>query len=179
MKETAEIITDMSCREAPATVYAKQGDCGTRYVRVSFRSGDKPFEMSGAESTEIRVLKPDGKITINPGVIDEDGAVYPLSDQSLNVGGEGRAEFMLYGKGGDLISTIPARLIIIPASAGDMAVESTDEFADLRDDYEDLNERVGQIEERISAMVTDPVLICKITNKASGAFAAEVKKEEL
>lgn len=143
MKETAEITADMSCREAPSTIYAKQGDCDTRFVRVQFRSGGRAFDMSKAESTEIRVLKPDGKITINPGVIEDGGAVYPLTDQSLNVSGEGRAEFMLYGSGGELISTVPARLVIIAAPAGDEAAVSTNEFAALRDKLGSLETRLG------------------------------------
>lgn len=143
MKETVEITADMSCREAPSIIYAKQGDYNTRFVRVQFRSGGRAFDLSEAESTEIRVLKPDGKITINPGVIEDGGAVYPLTDQSLNVSGEGRAEFMLYGIGGELISTVPARLIIIAAPAGDEAAVSTNEFAVLRDRIDSLDTRLG------------------------------------
>lgn len=185
MKETAEITADMSCREAPATIYAKQGDYDTRFVRVHFRSGGRAFDMSDASSTEIRVLKPDGKITINRGVLEEDSAVYPLSQQSINVSGEGRAEFMLYDKKGYLISTVPSRLVIIAAPSGDMAAESTDEFAGMRDDladikdgFDDLNERMDSLEGRVNGMVSGSAFTSKFFYRAEGEFFAKVEKEE-
>ncbi|MBP3271652.1 MAG: BppU family phage baseplate upper protein [Ruminococcus sp.] len=133
MEHTAKICADISCREAPPVIYSKQGDEGTRFVRVRFLDGGGRFDLSDAVETEIRVLKPDGKITITPGLFIGDEAVYPLTDQSLNVSGEGRAEFMLYSENGELISTVPARLMIAASPAGDEAAVSTNEFRALRE----------------------------------------------
>ena len=144
MEHTAVINADLSCRSVPADICTKQGDSG-RYVRVRFRSGGKAFDLTDAASTEIRVKKPDGTITITPGVLETGGAVYPLTAQSLNTAGEGRAEFMLYDGNGTLISTVPARLIIAASPAGDEAAASTNDFGQYRT-------RLTAIEGRLSSL---------------------------
>ncbi len=151
MNETAAITADLSCRSVPPDICAKQGDTG-RYVRVRFRDGAKPADLTDLDSTEIRVRKPDGTITIAPGSVDTDGAVYPLSAQSLDTAGEGRAEFMLYDTGGVLISTVPARLVIIPSPAGDEAVASTNDFGEYQTRLEEVEDRLGDLSfERLTA----------------------------
>ena len=125
----SEFSAELSCGSAPVRIFAKQGDEDSRFLRVRFLFGGKAFDLSGAEHTEIRVQKPDGTVTVNDGVIGEDGtALYPLSPQSLTAAGEGSADLILYGSGGEVISCVPARLIITPAPVGDEAVAPISEY---------------------------------------------------
>ena len=134
MKETFEIAADLACREKPPAVYAKQGDADSREVRVRFLFGERGFDITKAESSEMRVLRPDGALSIAEGRHDpeDNSAVYTITAQMLNVGGEGRIEFVLYGADNEIISTAPARLIIIPNAVGDPAAVSTNEYLEFK-----------------------------------------------
>lgn len=135
MKGTTEITAELSGGGAPQLIFAKQGDAKSRFLRVKFLYGGKAFPLDNVSRTEIRVKKPDGRLTVNDGSAEygEDGAVsgfvYPLSAQSLTAAGEGAADFILFGKNNEVISTVAARLMISEAPAGDKAVESLSEYA--------------------------------------------------
>ena len=143
MKETFEITADLSCREKPPAVYAKQGDADSREVRVRFLFGEREFDITKAESSEMRVLRPDGAISIAEGRHDaeDNSALYTITAQMLNVSGEGRIEFVLYGADNELISTAPARLIIIPNAVGDPAAVSTNEYLEFKRLIEEFTSR--------------------------------------
>ena len=134
MKETFDIIADLACREKPPAVYAKQGDADSREVRVSFVFGEKPFDIRTAVTSEMRVLRPDGTLSIAEGTSDTDtnSITFMLTDQMLNAGGEGRIEFVLYGADDEVISSAPARLVIIPRGVGDPAAVSTNEYLEFK-----------------------------------------------
>lgn len=129
MNGITELTAELSCGNAPALIFAKQGDEDSRSVRVRFLFGGKAFPISDVTHTEIRVQKPDGTVTVNDGTVGQDGtALYPLSPQSLTAAGEGKADFLLFGSDDELISTVPARLVITPAPVGDEALESISEY---------------------------------------------------
>jgi hypothetical protein len=127
--QTTEIALDLSCRGEPVRIYAKQGDIDSRRIRACFYSGGRIFSLDDVGHSEIRVKKPDGTITVNGGESDGSGIVFPLTDQSINVSGEGSVDFLLYGNGGELISAVPAKITIIESPVGSDAIESTDEYA--------------------------------------------------
>ncbi len=129
MNGITELTAELSCGNAPALLFAKQGDEDSRFVRVRFLFAGKPFSAAAAAHTEIRVQKPDGTVTVNDGTVEQGGtALYPLSAQSLTAAGEGKADFLLFGADEELISTVPARLIITPMPVGDEALESVSEY---------------------------------------------------
>lgn len=143
MNGTTELTAELSCGSAPALIFAKQGDEDSRYVSVRFLFAGKDFPLGEAAHTEIRIQKPDGTVTVNDGSIGEDGtAVYPLSPQSLTAAGEGKADFLLFGENDELISTVPARLVITPAPVGDEAIESISEYRAFVRDITDIKSAI-------------------------------------
>lgn len=151
LKETTEIVLDLSCRHAPLRLYAKQGDIGSRFISARFCFGGRDFDLSQVQRSEIRVKKPDDTITVNEGVISENRVEYPLTDQSLTVSGEGQADFLLYGSGDKVISCIPAQLTIAEMPVGDESVVSLNEYTAFREEFDGLSESVEGLDSRVSA----------------------------
>lgn len=155
MKGTIKINADLSCRHAPERVYAKQGDINSRFIRADFFFGGYAFDMSAVSRSEIRVRKPDGKITVNDGVLTETGAIFPLTDQSLSVAGKGSIDLMLYGNDGSMISCVPAELIIISVFTGDSAIASTNEFKAFREQTEAFMRQINEFNEDYTQKLSD------------------------
>lgn len=151
MKETTEIVLDLSCRHAPVRLYAKQGDIGSRFISARFCFGGRDFDLSQVQRSEIRVKKPDGTVTVNAGAISDDRVEYPLTDQSLTVSGEGQADFLLYGSGGEVISCIPARLTIAEMPVGDESAVSLNEYTAFREEFDEFSGSVTGLDSRVSA----------------------------
>lgn len=143
MEGTTKYTVDLSCRQAPLDIWAKQGDAASRFLSIDYVYCGEPFDLSGAARTEIRVQKPDGCITVNAGVLSGSGAVYPLSYQSLTVAGDGSVDLILYGSSSEVISCVPARLHIIGAAVGDDAVISTNEYLAFSDSFAELTKTVS------------------------------------
>ncbi|MCD7742232.1 MAG: hypothetical protein LUI06_08515 [Ruminococcus sp.] len=136
MVVTTQISTDLSCTHAPSTIYAKQGDCDSRFVEVSYFVQNESLDLEDVYRSEIRVKKPDGTITVNEGSLGESSVTYPLTDQSLTQSGNASVDFLLYGSSGEVISSVPANLVIIAAAVGDEAVISTDEYQAFVSEFE-------------------------------------------
>ena len=141
MRETIEITADISCRHAPPHIFSKQGDIDARFIRVRFFScGSDGEELVGqAVRSEIRVKKPDGKLTVNGGEKDGGCFVFPLTEQSLNVSGEAQIDFVLYGENGETLSCVPANLTIIARPVGDEDIVSTNEYTAFCEQVDDLD----------------------------------------
>lgn len=132
MYQISTIYADLSCREKPPVIYAKQWD-DSRRVRVYFFSNGEKFDMESVRKTELHVLKPDGKMIVRTGRALSKYCDYDLDDQVLSTDGEGLAEFVLFGYEGEILSTVPAKLVIFPQAFGDEAAVSTNEFRAVTD----------------------------------------------
>lgn len=129
MKGISDFTAELSCGTAPQVIFAKQGDEDTRFIRVRFLFGGRDFPTDDVSHSEIRVKKPDGKITVEDGVKETDGSItFPLSAQSLTAAGEGALDLILYDASGKVISTVPARLMVTAAPVGDEAMDSISEY---------------------------------------------------
>lgn len=110
------------------TVFAKQGDYHSRFVRVTMYEKDVKIVPEAGASANIRALKPDGTGIFNPCVINEDGTITAeLTDQMLAVEGTVTGDIMLIGAENEILSAASFQVRVAPIPAGEV-IESSNEF---------------------------------------------------
>lgn len=154
MNGTIKINADLSCRHAPERIFAKQGDIDSRFIEVSFFFGGEPFDLAQVTKSEIRVRKPDSTMTVSDGVKGSKSIIFPLTAQSLNVSGNASADFLLYGGSGEVISSIPAKLMIIGDYNEDEPVVSPSEYQSLLDEIRSLAAQLNSFKTQSSNQFT-------------------------
>lgn len=121
-------------RQLPmAIVTVKQGDTG-RSVMITVESQYETYDIDTADA-RIYIKKPDGTEIYNTAINNGDGTfIVALTNQALAVRGDAYAELQLTSteNPAEWISTPVFILRVLPSYIDDTAIESSNEFSDLR-----------------------------------------------
>ena len=131
-----KLITDINLELTGETkrfeVQAKQGDKGTRFVRVSLRNNGQEFEIPSGSTVIANIQKPDRKFCFNECTLEENKVLVQLTNQALAVAGTAECDIEIRDSGGNLILSSQAFTIEIEKSMRDeSAIESSNEFTAL------------------------------------------------
>ena len=147
MRLTTEIKLDLARNSSPPTVWAKQNDSNTRYIRAKLLENGADFPVETEVTARIRVLKPDNTAIYNYATIDRpaSGGTYvdaELTSQVLAVAGVAIAEIGLY-YGQQILTTFTFYLRVERSAVSDEQIESTNEFTVLEQAIQNANNAVG------------------------------------
>lgn len=130
MQTTTQIKLDVASNMSPPTVYAKQLDKSTRYVKATILQNGVPYTIPEGATARIRILKPDGTAVYNTATVSNNAVTAELTSQTLAVSGIATAEMGLY-KDDQILSTFVFYIRIERSAISDEPIESTDEFTVL------------------------------------------------
>lgn len=132
MKLITDITLELTGETKRFEVQAKQGDKGTRFVRVSLTNNGAEFEMPSGVTVIANIQKPDRKFCFNECTLEENKVLVPLTNQALAVAGTAECDIEIRDGGGNLILSSQAFTIEIEKSMRDEnAIESSNEFTAL------------------------------------------------
>lgn len=132
MKLITDITLELTGETKRFEVQAKQGDKGTRFVRVSLTNNGAEFEMPSGVTVIANIQKPDRKFCFNECTLEENKVLVPLTNQALAVAGTAECDIEIRDGGGELILSSQAFTIEIEKSMRDEnAIESSNEFTAL------------------------------------------------
>lgn len=132
MKLITDITLELTGETKRFEVQAKQGDKGTRFVRVSLTNNGAEFEIPSGVTVIANIQKPDQKFCFNECTLEENKVLVPLTNQALAVAGTAECDIEIRDGGGELILSSQAFTIEIEKSMRDEnAIESSNEFTAL------------------------------------------------
>lgn len=132
MKLITDITLELTGETKRFEVQAKQGDKGTRFVRVSLTNNGAEFEIPSGVTVIANIQKPDRKFCFNECNLEENKVLVPLTNQALAVAGTAECDIEIRDGGGNLILSSQAFTIEIEKSMRDeSAIESSNEFTAL------------------------------------------------
>lgn len=176
MAEEMKLITDITLELTGETkrfeVQAKQGDKGTRFVRVSLTNNGAEFEMPSGVTVIANIQKPDRKFCFNECTLEENKVLVPLTNQALAVAGTAECDIEIRDGGGNLILSSQAFTIEIEKSMRDeSAIESSNEFTAL--------EKINAAEEaRVKAEAARVEAEKKRVTAENGRVSAETERQK-
>lgn len=176
MAAEMKLITDINLELTGETkrfeVQAKQGDKGTRFVRVSLTNNGAEFEMPSGVTVIANIQKPDRKFCFNECTLEENKVLVPLTNQALAVAGTAECDIEIRDGGGNLILSSQAFTIEIEKSMRDeSAIESSNEFTAL--------EKINAAEEaRVKAEAARVEAEKKRVTAENGRVSAETERQK-
>lgn len=177
MKITKTITLDFTGEQMPVQILAKQGDEGSRFLRIALTDGGNAYRPPEGATAEFRCVKPDGHGCWNTGEIQEDGTILlELTRQVLAVPGTVWADVGLKGADGKTLSTVSFRIWVCAVPVGE-AIDSASEFLALTDlvcrgqavlesltgEGAELGQRLEELDQRISDLEYEPVEILSLS----------------
>ena len=171
-----KLITDINLELTGETkrfeVQAKQGDKGTRFVRVSLTNNGAEFEMPSGVTVIANIQKPDRKFCFNECTLEENKVLVPLTNQALAVAGTAECDIEIRDGGGNLILSSQAFTIEIEKSMRDeSAIESSNEFTAL--------EKINAAEEaRVKAEAARVTAENKRASAETSRASAEMERQK-
>ena len=131
MEVTQALTLDIGVYRPAPTVYAKQGDAGSRFLTVKLLRFGEAYALPEGITAHLRAEKPDKTGIFDPVVIREDGTLLvELTEQVLACAGTVRADICLVSGEGDILSAMPFEIRAIRAPLGKKA-ESSNELLTL------------------------------------------------
>ena len=140
MNYTYDITLDMNLSNDLPVVRVKEGDGFTRFIRAKLTTNDEPYIPDNDITIMFRCEKPDGKAVVTDSAHPDpqtgrflvenngDGTVtIELIDQVAVVIGKCKCDLCLM-RGGEIISTLPFVIMVIPAPNIGERIASTDAF---------------------------------------------------
>ena len=168
MVTTQSITLDLHTQAYYKTsVYAKQGDTGTRQIEVSLAEHGKPYTIPEGVSASFRCVKPDNTSCISPGVIQDGKIIVEFSQQILAVPGTVLADICLEDSNGDTLSAASFVIRVEPVPFG-AEVESINEFLELRAIVVKNRELTGEYETALAQLLA----IQSASESAAGTASA-------
>lgn len=140
MLYTHSLTVDFNAATKPPCVYAKQNDCGSRFLEITLLADGQPVSCGDAEIV-LRCEKSDGTAIFNAvTMLSENRIQCALTSAMLSCAGLVRCEITLYESNSVLSSG--CFFIHVMPSVDDTAVESSDEFTELQKVIADYNAQV-------------------------------------
>lgn len=172
MKLITDITMELTGETKRFEVQAKQGDKGTRFVRVSLTNNGAEFEMPSGVTVIANIQKPDRKFCFNECTLEGNKVLVPLTNQALAVAGTAECDIEIRDGGGNLILSSQAFTIEIEKSMRDeSAIESSNEFTAL--------EKINAAEEaRVKAEAARVEAEKKRVTAENGRVSAETERQK-
>lgn len=172
MKLITDITLELTGETKRFEVQAKQGDKGTRFVRVSLTNNGAEFEMPSGVTVIANIQKPDRKFCFNECTLEGNKVLVPLTNQALAVAGTAECDIEIRDGGGNLILSSQAFTIEIEKSMRDeSAIESSNEFTAL--------EKINAAEEaRVKAEAARVEAEKKRVTAENGRVSAEAERQK-
>lgn len=121
------IALDFGRDTVPVTVFAKQYDSASRYIKIVPLDQGQVYELEGGVTARLQLTKPDGHTVINDAKIIGGSIIAELTQQVLAAQGMAVAEIALYNDGA-VLSTQRFYINIIKAAADNKDAVSSDEY---------------------------------------------------
>lgn len=131
MQVTNNISLDFGRAANPPTVYAKQGDISTRYIRITPMLGGNSWTIPDGVSVHFAARKPDGKHVFNEQTVSDGYIIVELTDQTLVVAGKSICDVILTTDDGKILSSQNFFLEVEYSPGVYAELESTDEVQTL------------------------------------------------
>lgn len=168
-----EIIIDVEQFHIP-DIDAKQHDLKSRFLKIKLFNEAKEFNVNDRDlAFKFFARKPDGTEVFNNCTVENNFVVIELTSQTLAVAGKVKAELMIYGKAnGEVLTTKPFIINVIPSINSQSAIESTNEYSVIMDLVKELEEywrihRYYSVYDVKTDIVTVPVNIAELTREDS------------
>lgn len=137
---THSLTVDFNAVTKPPCVYAKQNDCGSRFLEITLLADGQPVSCGEAEIV-LRCEKTDGTVIFNAvTVLSENRIQCALTSAMLSCAGLVRCEITLY-ESNSILSSGRFFIHVMP-SIDDAAVESSNEFTELQKIMADYNAQI-------------------------------------
>lgn len=132
MEILQSISLDFGRDTLPITVFAKQNDQNSRFVKITPLNCGQTYTLDSGITARLQLTKPDGHTVIDDATIENNTITAELTAQVLAAAGMAVAEIGLYKN--DALLSSQVFYIDIKKAAYDMeAVESSDEYNSLVD----------------------------------------------
>lgn len=127
MEILQNISLDFGRDTHPITVFAKQFDKKSRYVKITPLNNGQSYTLESGITARLRLTKPDKHTVIDDAVIENGVITVELTEQALTAAGTAVAEIGLY-KGSSLLSSQIFYIEIKKAAYNPDALASSDEL---------------------------------------------------
>lgn len=145
MQYTQEITLDLNANTAYTTIGAKQGDSGSRVVKVHLTQNGEDYIIEDGVSAYFRFRKPDGKAIVNAATIEDNAIYIVLTAQTLAAAGRGYADITLQ-TGTTILSSVSFIIIIMASPQVANQATSGNEFGYLNAVVADANNIIYEAE---------------------------------
>ena len=145
MQYTQEITLDLNANTAYTTIGAKQGDSGSRVVKVHLTQNGEDYIIEDGVSAYFRFRKPDGKAVVNAATIEDNAIYIVLTAQTLAAAGRGYADITLQS-GITILSSVSFIVIIMASPQVANQATSGNEFGYLNAVVADANNIIYEAE---------------------------------
>lgn len=132
MKYYFDLVLPVSGKASAITAAAKQGDAGSRYLRIALKDEMIPVLIPETAEVMLSMQKPDGTCIFNSGIVENGNAVFELTAQMLAVEGTAYCEVNIFDEDASLFSSSTFSLEIEKAVRQDGVIESSSEFSALQ-----------------------------------------------
>ena len=123
---------DINDHGSPIVIKAKKNETGKK-IRLTLRSGSKPFEIGASCYAVYTSTKPDGGVIFNSCDIEDNVIVYEFTDQTCPLVGRYLSEIRLYGTNHKIIISASFVLLVEGTVYDDDLVSSSSEFTMLNE----------------------------------------------
>lgn len=128
MNITQEITLDLSKKSVYQYVSAKEGDSGSRFVKITLTNNGVAYQVPQEVSANFRAQKPDGTMVLNQATVNGDGTVtIELTQQTLAVSGDVYADVFMVGIHHETLSSASFVIHVEPIPEGNK-IDSKNEF---------------------------------------------------
>ncbi|MCI8497766.1 MAG: BppU family phage baseplate upper protein, partial [Clostridiales bacterium] len=132
MKYFSDLTLPVSGEASHTVICAKQGDAGSRYLRIALRDEIVPVEIPDAARVTLSVQKPDKTSIFHEGTVENGSAVFELTSQMLAASGFACCEVNIFDEDESLLSSSKFTLEIEQSVRQDETIESSNEFSALQ-----------------------------------------------
>lgn len=146
MRVTTDITLDFGKKSNGVTVYAKQGDANSRFIKVIPLYNGQKWNIPEGTQAFFAARKPDGKHIYNEQTVEDNSILVELTDQTLVVSGRSLCSIVLTSDTGSILTTQNFNLEVEESPGAYAELESADEVQTLQkliDYIEDLLENGG------------------------------------
>ena len=184
MEFLQEITLELNSNTAYTTIGAKQGDSGSRVIKVHITQNGEPWTIPNGVSASYRVRKPDGYAVWNSAVIpypNPENVLYiTLSEQALATAGRAYADIVFTEGSGDnlsILSTVSFIIIIMASPDITKNVISSNEFSQILELTADADAVLDEAEAWAAGTKKSvPIAADSLTYEKDGAFTCNINE---
>ena len=184
MEFLQEITLELNSNTAYTTIGAKQGDSGSRVIKVHITQNGEPWTIPSSVSASYRVRKPDGYAVWNSATVpypNPENVLYiTLSEQALATAGRAYADIVFSEGSGDnlsILSTVSFIIIIMASPDITKNVISSNEFSQILELTADADAVLDEAEAWAAGTKKSvPIAADSLTYEKDGDFTCNINE---